>query len=174
MKSDQQFELCLKEIEIVQDNIHRFDQNGLTIKSWCLTTWSFITVYALQNTNSVLVWLGAFTVLAFSFTEFVYRRFQVRFIKRSAEIEALLAKGDLRNYKYSVFKTATTVEASSEIKFSLRQPQFLVFYLSLIVLSIFLTIYIVNSNIGGTLPVITATPTISPTATLLPVLTMTP
>ncbi len=142
MKSDYKFELCLKEIDIIQNNILRFDQNGLTIKSWCLTTWSLITVYALQNANSVLIWLGAFTIFAFSFTEFVYRRFQSRFVRRSAEIENMLEAGDLKNYKYSVFKSAIKNKPSEEIRFALRQPQFLVFYLSLIGLSIILGILI--------------------------------
>jgi len=144
MDADKKLQLCLKEIQIVQDNIHRFDQNGLTIKSWCLTTWSLITVYALQNTNSLIVWLAAFTVIVFSFTEFVYRRYQVRFIKRSAEIEALLAKGDLKNYQYSVYKSASTVRTWQEIDFVLRAPQFAVFYLSLIILSALLVMYISN------------------------------
>lgn len=142
MDTAQKLQLCLKEIEIVQDNIHRFDQNGLTIKSWCLTTWSFITVYALQNTNSLIVWLAAFTVIVFSFTEFVYRRYQVRFIRRSAELESLLAKGDMKNYQYSVYKSATTNNRWREIDFVLRTPQFVVFYLSLITLSVFLVMYI--------------------------------
>ncbi len=145
MDNDEKLQLCLKEIEIVQDNIHRFDQNGLTIKSWCLTTWSFITVYALQNTNSLIVWLATFVVFVFSFTEFVYRRYQIRFIKRSAEIEALLAKGEIKKYEYSVFRTATTIHFWQEIKSVIRTPQFLVFYLSLIVLSALLAIYISNA-----------------------------
>lgn len=144
MDANQKLQLCLKEIQIIQDNIHRFDQNGLTIKSWCLTTWSLITVYALQNTNSLIVWLAAFTVIVFSFTEFVYRRYQTRFIKRSAEIETLLAKGDLKKYEYSVYKSATTIQLWQEVKLVLRAPQFLVFYLSLVILSILIAMYISN------------------------------
>jgi len=141
MDTDKKLQLLIKEIEIVQENIHRFDQNGLTIKSWCLTTWSLITVYALQNTNSLIVWVAAFIVIVFSFTEFVYRRYQMRFIKRSAEIEALLVKGDLKRYEYSIYKSATTINAREEIKFVMRAPQFLVFYLSLVIISGLLVLY---------------------------------
>ena len=142
MKTDAQLELCLKEIDIVQGNIQRYDQNGLTIKSWCLTTWSLVTAFALQNQNATLVLLSAFMVLAFSFTEFIYRRFQCRFIQRSSEIEALLDGGNLKNYKYSVYRASTNRNTVDEIKYVLSQPQFSVFYVSLMLLSVVLVILV--------------------------------
>jgi hypothetical protein len=168
MTPNKQWELCFKELDIIQDNINRFDQNGLTIKSWCLTTWSLIAVYGLQNSNRVLVGIGAFTVLIFSFTEFIYRRFQRRFIQRSKEIETILATGDLGTYRYSVHKSATTCHKSDEIRFVLCQPQFSVFYISLIVLSILLVVYLSGFSSAGAPPIPIISPTVQIIATPTP------
>ena len=100
MNSDQRFQLCLKEIDVVKENIGRYDQNGLTIKSWCLTSWTAVTAYGLQNRDSSITLLGIAIVAGFGFLELIYRRYQRRFIQRSREIEAILASGNLRNYEY--------------------------------------------------------------------------
>ena len=142
LNSDQRFQLCLKEIDVVKENIGRYDQNGLTIKSWCLTSWTAVTAYGLQNKDSLIVLLGVAVVVGFGFLELIYRRYQRRFIQRSAEIEAILASGDLRKYKYSVDSTATKRDSSREIKFALSQSQFVTFYVLLLLFSVWIAAYL--------------------------------
>ena len=142
MDSNQRFQLCLKEIDVVKENIARYDQNGLTIKSWCLTSWTAVTAYGLQNKASFIVLLGMAIIAGFGFLELIYRRYQRRFIQRSTEIEEILAFGDLRKYRYSVDSTATKVDFSREIKYAMLQSHFIAFYVLLLAISILLAVYL--------------------------------
>jgi len=142
MNSEQRFQLCLKEIDVVKENIGRYDQNGLTIKSWCLTSWTAITAYGLQNKDPFISLLGIAIIAGFGYLELIYRRYQKRFIRRSGEIEAILASGHLKKYKYSVDSAATRKDFSGEIKFALSQSHFVAFYVLLLLISISAAVYL--------------------------------
>lgn len=142
MDSDQRFALCLKEIDVVKENIERYDQNGLTIKSWCLTSWTAVTAYGLQNRDALVVLLGIAIIVGFGSMELIYRRYQRRFILRSAQIESILASGKLDEYNYSVDSTATAKDFPGEIKFALSQSHFLFYYLLLLLLSLLVVVYL--------------------------------
>ena len=130
----------MKEIEIVQGNIARFDTNGSNIKSWCVTTWAAVSAYALTERDAPVAALGIAIILGFGVLELIYRAFQTRFIQRAAEIERLLASGNFESYEYSIDKTAGT-RTSKEIRGVLTRPHFTLFYLVFIVVSAFIAWY---------------------------------
>ncbi|MDA0266296.1 MAG: hypothetical protein O3A14_04900 [Cyanobacteria bacterium] len=133
-------ETCLKEIDIVQANIARFDQNGLNIKSWCLALWSGLTAIGIQSGNVFIVLMSVVVVSAFAFIEVTYRRFQMRFIFRSAEIEDILRTNSLDAYEYAVNTSATRSNPRNEFRFVLRSPQFAIFYLMLMAMTVFIVV----------------------------------
>lgn len=130
--------LCMKEIEIVQENIARYDQNGMKLKSGCVAMVAGILAYALEHQSHVATVATILVVIGFGFIEFTYRRFQRRFILRSAAIEHLLADGDLRGYRYSINSAATNVQMLRECRFVLTQPHFNLFYFPMLALTIFI------------------------------------
>lgn len=137
-KIDYKIELCLKEIDIVQSNIQRFDQNGLKIKSWCLTLWTALAALGIQSQNIFIILTSSITTSAFCYTELIYRRFQIRFIDRSREIEEILRSGKMDLYEYSVNRAATQSDLKRELKFVLNFPQFANFYASLLLITLML------------------------------------
>jgi hypothetical protein len=140
--SDKRFELCLKEIDVVQSVIARFDQNGIAIKSWGLTTWSAVIAYGLQNRRLSIVLLGIAVIFGFGITELTYRRYQRRFLRRASELEDTLKSGDLTQYQYSVNLAATSINVRAEMKFALSQPHFTLFYLMLLIFTCGCSIYL--------------------------------
>lgn len=139
----------MKEIEIVQATIARFDTNGSNIKSWCVTTWSAVSAYALTQRDAPVAALGLTIILGFAFLELIYRAFQTRFIQRAAEIEKLLARGNIKGYEYSIDKTART-QTNKEIKRVLTRPHFTLFYLVFLVFSIFIVVLLEVSKLQMT------------------------
>jgi hypothetical protein len=133
--SGRSFELCLKEIELVQDQIARYDGNGLTIKSWCLTTCSALIAYAVVHRSALVAVIAMAAALAFAGTELVYRCIQIRFIARSMELERILDDGALETYRYRLPSSARNAHWPEEIRQSLRYPQFSAIYGVLILLS---------------------------------------
>jgi hypothetical protein len=140
MDNTTRLQLCIKEIEIVQANIARFDTNGSNIKSWCVTTWSAISAYALTQRDAPVAAVGLAIIVGFALLELVYRAFQGRFIQRAAEIERMLGCGELDKYVYSIDKTAAT-RTVKEVRSVLRRPHFSVFYGAFILFSILIIWY---------------------------------
>lgn len=138
--SEKRFQLCMKEIEIVQGNIARFDTNGSNIKSWCVTTWAAISAYSLTERDAPVAALGIAVILGFAVLELIYRGFQGRFIERAAQIEKLLGCGNLDDYEYSIDRTAAS-RTIKEYRRVLARPQFTVFYLVFIGFSILIASY---------------------------------
>jgi hypothetical protein len=130
----------MKEIEIVQGNIARFDTNGSNIKSWCVTTWAAVSAYALTERDAPVAALGIAIILGFGVLELIYRGFQLRFIDRAAEIEKGLGCGNLDSYVYSIDKTAGT-RMTKEFRRVLARPHFTVFYIVFILFSGLITWY---------------------------------
>jgi hypothetical protein len=125
-------DLCLKEIEVVQDNIARYDGNGLQIKNWCLTTSAALTAYAVKNHDPWVSIVSVAVVVAFGCTEAIYRKNQYRFIMRSRAIEAFLAGETAVPYRFSVHRAATMIDPKGEWRFVWSLPQFTFFYAALI------------------------------------------
>src|ERR1700741_2980301 len=138
--SEKRFQLCMKEIEIVQGNIARFDTNGSNIKSWCVTTWAAVSAYSLTERDAPVAALGVSIIFGFGGLELIYRGFQGRFIERAAEIEKLLGCGNLESYVYSIDRTAAT-RMIKEYRGGLIRPQFTSFYLVFILFSILIALY---------------------------------
>ena len=143
MDDEKKLQFCLKEIEVIQATIARFDNNGSTIKSWCITTWSAISAYAITERQAAVAVVSLAVILGFALLEFTYRRFQKRFIDRARDIENILATGELSSYSYLVDKAAST-KGSGEILHVLRLPHFIVFYIMLAIFSIVVTVYCVK------------------------------
>ena len=140
MNQAQQFELCLKELDFIQESIARYDGNGLTIKSWCLALDSTLAAYAVVHRSTFVAVVAAVATLAFGAIELVYRCFQYRFIRRSRELEKCLEKFDPDQYKYGLYACATNECWREEIAVALRQPHFVVLYALLFTLSLILGI----------------------------------
>lgn len=136
-------EICLKEIDLIQENISRFDQNGLRIKSWCLTLWTALVALGIQSQNIFIVVLSLIILICFSFIELTYRRFQSRFIQRSREIEDILRIKNLDIYDYALHYSATRSNLKRELSFVAGSPQFTFFYILLALMSIFVSIGLV-------------------------------
>jgi hypothetical protein len=129
-------ELCVLEIGIVQDNIARFDSNGLQIKTWCATTWSALEAFAIREELARLAAAGVVIALVFGSVELSYRRFQWRFIQRAAQIEDLLERDAMTTYQYRVHRSASDHHLRAELKYSLTQAHFYTLYALLILLSL--------------------------------------
>lgn len=133
---EQRFDLCQLELNVVQDNIARFDTNGLQVKTWCATLWTALEAVAVGDSRPRLALMGVVVALIFSCVELSYRRFQWRFIQRSREVEATLEIGNLSVYRYSVHRCAIARNTAAELAFSLKQAHFYSLYLLLSLLSI--------------------------------------
>lgn len=138
MNDDNRFALCLKEVDLVQGQIARYDSNGLTIKSWCLATCSVLAAYAVVHRSTFVAVIVAFVAVAFGSIELVYRCFQSRFISRPMELEAVLATGSLAAYRYALPSSALRARWLQEIRDALLLPHFSLLYAMLIVLALLL------------------------------------
>jgi len=131
----EQKDLILKEIDIVHSEIARYDSNGLKVKAWCLAVWAALIAYGVQHHNAFIVAAASVTTGTFAFVELIYRRFQWRFILRSARIEEMLASKSFGEYMFDVHNYAVGNKTDSgfwtEAKVVLPQTQFYVFYLLL-------------------------------------------
>jgi hypothetical protein len=143
----QRYELCRLEIGVVQDNIARFDSNGLQVKTWCATTWIALEAFAIKENMAQLAAAGAIVALVFATIELSYRRFQWRFIERSEQIEGLLSDG-LDAYKYSVHESAANPH-KGEIRHSLTQPHFYTLYGLLALMSVLAWWWLPSTPSGG-------------------------
>lgn len=127
MKKD---DLILKEIEIIQEQIGRFDNNGLAIKQWCLGVSTALIAYGVEKNKWLIVLASVFTTACFAFVELMYRRFQLRFISRSHDIEEGLKTHDFPDYEYKVHQTAMKpLGFWKEVSRVFKMPHFTVFYL---------------------------------------------
>jgi hypothetical protein len=137
-------DLILKEIEIVQSEIARFDNNGLTVKEWCLAVWAGLIAYGVQHSESLIIAAAFVTTISFSFVELMYRRYQLRFISRSKHIEQMLASKNLTEYKYAVHSSAVGERGKfwTELTKALLLPHFYIFYIILAEFALACTAYI--------------------------------
>ena len=142
LTDEQKLDLCKKEIDIVQGNIARYDRNGLQIKTWCVTGWGFLQAYALNNEKYIIALVASAMVVVYGMIELIYRRYQKRFIDRSAEIEEMLKSENLAAYKYKISESAYNINTREEILFSLKQPHFTVLYISLFIFGLILAVWI--------------------------------
>lgn len=148
MNEDQQFQLCLKELEILQGTIARYDNNGSNIKSWCVTIWSAVSAYAISERESATAILAIAIIVGFGIVELTYRRFQRRFILRAGLIENLLETGSLKGYSYSIHRSAEQ-KSQNEYKSVLRLPHFTFFYIALVIFSCAVFAYCLSSPDAG-------------------------
>jgi len=123
-------ELILKEIDIVQSQISRYDEQGVKIKGLCVTLWAALSVFGIQNPSNELLFIVLFIVVIFLALEWTYRIIQARFILRSKELENLLNGEAIGEYKYSINKAATgELYSAAEVRAVARsQKQFYIFY----------------------------------------------
>lgn len=134
----QSFELCLKELELVQSHIARYDGNGLAIKSWCLSIDSALAAYAVVNQSAFVALMASIITVAFAAIEIVYRCYQSRFIHRAREIEACLQDFSAERYRYALSSAAEKACWSDEIKKAVHRPHFIGFYAMFFILALLL------------------------------------
>ncbi len=132
---EHQKDLLFKEIDVIQSEIARLDSNGLKIKEWTLAIWASLLAYGVSKDNALIVIASIIATLSFALVESTYRRFQLRFIEISRELEDTLAGKGAEEYRYQVHATATGQRGQrntlSELAEALGQPQFWLFYLIL-------------------------------------------
>ena len=136
MEDKTKFELCLKEVELVQGHIARYDSNGLAIKSWCLATFSAISAYAFTQQSKFIAGIAMVAIVGFAIIELVYRCFQRRFIRRAVELENILRSEDISTYKFGLTSSAIREDWAREIPEALKQAQFVLLYLLFFLLSV--------------------------------------
>ncbi len=127
-------------MEFVQAAIARYDNNGSTIKSWCVTTWSAVSAYAISERDSTIALVGLAIIIGFGIVELTYRRYQKRFIDRAGEMEKILKDKKLEEYNFSVH-TSANKKSAKEIRSVLVLPHFVFFYLALGILSLCISYY---------------------------------
>ncbi len=125
-------DFLLKEIEITQASIARYDQNGMMIKNWCITTWGATTAYGFQYPGFDIIAIAPYIVLCFFMVEWVYRTYQYRFIKHAATLETVAHSEKWQDYRYSICSIAST-KLKGERLVVLKQPHFVGLYLMLLI-----------------------------------------
>ena len=129
--------LILKELDIIQSEIARFDNNSLTIRNWCIASWTAVIAYGVEKQKSLIILAALITTISFGLIDVIHRRIQVRFILRSKEIEKLLNRNDLAEYRYSVHRTADGKANDSRFQIEaltiFKHPYYWLFYLILMV-----------------------------------------
>jgi hypothetical protein len=142
--ADLRKELLFKELDFVQGEIARFDDNGLKIKEWCLGIWAGLIAYGVPKREWLIVMAAAVTTVGFGLVELTYRRFQLRFIRGSGKIEKRLNTKLLCGYQYRVHRTAMANLGWRAETFLVctRTPQFIVFYSVLMIFALFCTGFI--------------------------------
>jgi len=140
-------DLIMKEMEIVQSEIGRFDGNGLKIKEWTLAVWAALLAYGVQHEQPVVVAASIVSTVCFGLVEISYRRIQLRFIYRSSEIEGILKGKELDNYNWEINRCAAGLARDcsirSEVPQILKYPHITLFYTILISFSIASLIYVI-------------------------------
>ena len=138
--------LIIKELEIVQAEIARFDNNCLTIRSWCLASWTAIIAYGIEKRNPLIIGAALATTFGFALVDVMHRRVQVRFILRSERIENILNNGKLEDYQYAAHRTASGKVNDSRLRTEvitiIKHPYYWFFYLFLMVCALACAIYI--------------------------------
>lgn len=124
--------LLLKEIDFTQSNISRYDQNGMTIKNWCITTWGAATAYGFENDSLLILAVAPYLVVCFFLIEWVYRIFQFRFIVHAAKLEKICCSKEMESYNYSLSSTAGK-KLKGEQLIVLKQPHFVRLYMLLLI-----------------------------------------
>lgn len=82
-----QQEFLLKEIEVIYNQISKFDEYSLIVKGWAITLWTALFFYAItQNNNNSeigVLWLSIGILLGFWLIDTYFKVFQRVFIARS-------------------------------------------------------------------------------------------
>lgn len=116
---------------MVQASIARYDQNGITIKNWCTTTWGAATAYGFENNSLLIVAVAPYLVLCFFITEWVYRVYQHRFISHAHKLQEYLLTNQLNSYQYN-FASAAVNPLKNEKLSVLKKAQFVTLYYMLL------------------------------------------
>lgn len=128
-------EMLIKEIEFTQAAIARYDQNGMMIKNWCITTWGAATVYGFEHNNLLIIGLVPYMVLCFFVVEWVYRVYQLRFIRHSAQLQKMARQKDFADYQFGLSSAASSYLKGDRMHV-LKQPHFVMLYIMLIIGSV--------------------------------------
>jgi len=85
--SDRQFQVLLKEYDLLQNKIKDYDARSFQIKGWSITIFSAVVSIAIINSKPILLMVPFFTSLIFLGLDGLYKSFQYLVIQRSLEIE---------------------------------------------------------------------------------------
>lgn len=90
---DYQYELLLKEVDILQSAIREYDKTLFTIKGWAITIFSAFVFFIAEKGKPELLGLAALSMILFWVLDAIYKSFQRRFIYRYLYLEAFLRTG---------------------------------------------------------------------------------
>lgn len=121
----------VKELEITQNSIARYDQNGMTIKNWCITTWGAANIYGFEHNNLLIISLAPYLVLCFFVVEWIYRVYQSRFIRHAQYLEQCMNDGTENEHTYCISAIAGA-KTKGEMLAVLKMPHFVTLYIMLL------------------------------------------
>lgn len=106
---DYQFDLVLKEIEVLHSGIRNFDSTFIKIKSWAITTFSAFIFFSIRESKPVFFLIAAIVILLFWIVEAQHKRFQRQYIVRYNQIEHQLRANLPTLISSKDFNSLTTV-----------------------------------------------------------------
>ena len=98
--SEREFEILIKEYEILQKAIRDFDARLFQIKGWSIAIYSTATGLALLNNRPILLLVPLISSIIFWGLDAMYKNFQYVCINRTRKVESAL-NGDIKIDKYA-------------------------------------------------------------------------
>ncbi len=133
--SDRQFQVLLKEYDILLTTTRSFDTLLFQIKGWSVTVYSAATGLALLNNKPLLLLVPLISSLIFWGLDGLYKNFQFIYINRTRKVEAALnGECEIEKYGYisSEFEFLDTKIAS---RFKRAQGKLFVFNVMILYLA---------------------------------------
>lgn len=85
-----QYDILKLELEIVQRQIDKYDQQGATIKAWTVTLWAASLGWSFQVDRPAMILVGIFVALAFWMLDAVNKNFRQDYKHRRDEVTKAL------------------------------------------------------------------------------------
>ncbi len=92
--NDRQFEVLVKEYEILLALIREYDARLFQLKGWSTTVFSAAVGLALVNEKPYLLFVSLFSCVVFWGLEGLYKNFQFVSIERARDVEAMFNKSN--------------------------------------------------------------------------------
>ncbi|NOZ90740.1 MAG: hypothetical protein GXO60_05605 [Epsilonproteobacteria bacterium] len=143
--TDREFQVLLKEFELLNSIIKDLDTRIFQIKSWSISIFSAIIGLSILNNKPILLFIPLITSLLFWVIEGLYKMYQKIFIERLLEIENFFNK-EKTNIKIAYishsFKNKNKIKSLEKIY--LLSERMLTFNVSILYLSKIAILFIIS------------------------------